>query len=121
MRRPILRHRLGPVVCFEDRIVPAALALTLNPAQSSLTISGSTSLTGSAATNAAAAGSFADQNDGTARLTAPISVTFNDTFAGQPLIYTITGTMVGTAPFPTADLNGPAAGADTAVTYAAGG
>jgi hypothetical protein len=86
---------------------------------------GSINLAGSSASNAAAAsGQFVDQNNGTASLTSPINATYQQIpVDGNAflLTFTLTGSVSGTVPFPTADLNGPGAGTDATASFAAGG
>ena len=55
--------------------------------------------------------------DGTGRLSTPIDVTFNTTVNGLPASYRIVGQWVGLTPFPIADLNGAASGADTTLNF----
>jgi hypothetical protein len=83
---------------------------------------GTNSLIGSSGTNDAgtADGSFIDLMDGTARLTNPVNASFMTTLSGQPVIYHFAGQFVAVTPFPIADLNGAAVGADTMLNFIGG-
>ena len=84
--------------------------------------SGTNSLIGSVGSNDAgtADGSFTDLMDGTARLTNPVNASFMTTLIGQPVHYHFAGQFVAVTPFPIADLNGLAAGADTMLNFTGG-
>jgi hypothetical protein len=83
--------------------------------------SGTSSIVGSTAVNAAVAnGQFNDLGNGNYSITTPVEVTINTTVAGPvgPLaaVYTMKGSMTGSATLPLVDLNGPGAGNDVTFT-----
>ncbi|MBX7105962.1 MAG: EF-hand domain-containing protein [Gemmataceae bacterium] len=86
--------------------------------------SGTGSIAGSTAVNASAtAGQFSDLGSGNYSITTPVDVTINTTVNAPsgplPAIYTLKGSMIGSATLPVVDLNGAGTGND--VTFISNG